>query len=126
MAQQKEEERSAFCTICPRPEEVTHLLESLGIVLDFSMPAESEGAYMHLPPLPAQFHYEGPGALHVIYLAGPDIALDGECFPNHKSRFWLYGGHDLALFQQVASVLAVRWSLTWQRHVPSSSLQDVA
>jgi hypothetical protein len=126
MAQQIDEERSAFCATCPQPADVSNVLTSLGCVLAFTMQAEDEGAYMHLPPLPAQFHFEGPGGLHVIYLAGPDIALDGENFPEHKSRFWLYSGHDQAVFQQVSSKLSVRWSLSWQRGGSSSSLADVA
>ena len=126
MVQHKETEYAAFCTTCPRPEEVTNVLASLGFVLDFTMPAEDEGAYMHLPPLQAQFHFEGPGGVHAIYLAGQDIPIDGECFPDHRSRFWLYGRHDQAGFQQVASVLAVRWSLSWQRNGSSSALEDVA
>jgi hypothetical protein len=126
MAHQKDEERSALCATCPQPVEVSNVLASLGCVLAFSMPAEDEGAYMHLPPLPAQFHFEGPGGLCVIYLAGPDVALDGECFPDHESRFWLYGGHDQTVFQQVASMLTVRWSLNWQHSGSSSSLADVA
>ena len=126
MVHQNDEERSAFCTTCPSPIEVSNVLASLGCVLAFSMPAEQEGAYMHLPPLPAQFHYEGPGGLCVIYLAGPDIALDGECFPAHTSRFWLYGDHDQAVFQRVASKLAIRWSLGWQHSGSSFTLADVA
>jgi len=126
MVHQNEEERSAFCATCPSPMEVSNVLASLGCVLAFTMPAELEGAYMHLPPLPAQFHYEGPGGLRVIYLAGPDIALDGECFPEHESRFWLYGDHDQTVFQQVASKLSVRWSLSWQHNGSSTSLGNVA
>ena len=126
MIHQHDEERSAFCATCPQPVDVSNVLVSLGCVLAFSMPAEHEGAYMHLPPLPAQFHYGGPGGLRVIYLAGPDIALDGECFPEHESRFWLYGDHNQTAFQQVASALSVRWSLSWQHSGSSSSLADVA
>lgn len=127
MVRKHEDERSAFCATCPQPAEVSKVLSNLGCSLAFSMPAESEGAYMDLPPLPAQFHYEGPGSLRVIYLAGPDIALDGERFPVHQSRFWLYGDHNQVAFGQVASVLAVRWSLTWQRRGCSSpSLEEVA
>jgi hypothetical protein len=127
MVRQKEEEHSAFCATCPQPADVSKVLSSLGCSLAFSMPAEDEGAYMHLPPLPAQFHYEGPAGVRVIYLAGPDIALDGERFPEHQSRFWLYGDHDQAAFGQVASVLAIRWQLKWQRSDRSSlSLEEVA
>jgi hypothetical protein len=126
MVYQQEEERSAFCATFPQPADVSNVLADLGCSLAFSMPAEDEGAYMDLPPLPAQFHYEGPSGLRVIYLAGPDIALDGERFPTHESRFWLYGDHTQAAFQQVASVLAVRWSLRWQRSGSSSSLGEVA
>ena len=126
MVHQHEDERSAFCATCPQPVDVSKVLASLECSLAFSMPAENEGAYMDLPPLPAQFHYEGPGGLRVIYLAGPDIALDGERFPEHQSRFWLYGDHTQAAFQQVASRLSVRWSLRWQRNGASSSLGEVA
>jgi hypothetical protein len=126
MVYQPEEERSAFCATCPQPTDVTNVLANLGCVLSFTMPAEDEGAYIDLPPLPAQFHYEGPGSLRVIYLAGPDVALDGERFPEHGSRFWLSGDHDQAAFQQIASKLSVRWSLRWQRSGSSSSLVEVA
>jgi hypothetical protein len=126
MVHQQEEERSAFCATCPQPLDVSNVLASQDCSLAFSMPAEDDGVYMDLPPLPAQFHYEGPGNLREIYLAGPDTALDGERFPAHRSRFWLYGDHTQAAFQQVASVLAVRWSLTWQRSSSSSSLEHVA
>ena len=127
MVHQSEDERSAFCATCPQPTDVSNLLASQGCSLAFSMPAEDEGAYMDLPPLPAQFHYEGPGGVRVIYLAGPDVALDGERFPAHQSRFWLYGDHDQAAFGQIASVLSVRWSLTWQGCGCSSpSLEEVA
>src|SRR5690348_4307830 len=126
MVYQHEDERSAFCATCPQPAEVSKVLSNLGCSLAFSMPAESEGAYMDLPPLPAQFHYEGPGGLRVIYLAGPDIALDGERFPAHESRFWLYGNHTQVAFQQIASRLSVQWSLRWQRRSSASSMKDVA
>jgi hypothetical protein len=126
MVHQNEEERTAFCATCPQPVDVSEVLSKLGCSLAYSMPAEDEGAYMDLPPLPAQFHYEGPGGLRVIYLAGPDIALDGERFPEHKSRFWLYGDHTQADFQHVASVLAIKWLLRWQRCDSPSSLDHVA
>jgi hypothetical protein len=126
MAHHEKHELSAFCSMCLLPEEVSHVLERFGFVLGFTLPAEDDGAYMHLPPLPAQFHYDGPGGMRVIYLAGPDMALDGECFPEHQSRFWLCRGHDHAAFQRIASVLAVRWSLMWQRREPSGSLHDAA
>jgi hypothetical protein len=127
MVHQHEDERSAFCATCPQPTDVSKVLSSLGCSLAFSMPVEDERAYMDLPPLPAQFHYEGPGSLRVIYLAGPDIALDGERFPEHQSRFWLSGDHNQAPFQQVASKLSVRWSLHWQRcGSTSASLEEVA
>jgi hypothetical protein len=127
MVHQQEDERSAFCATCPQPADVSKVLSSLGCSLAFSMPAEGDGAYMDLPPLPAQFHYEGPGGMRVIYLAGSDIALDGERFPEHQSRFWLSGDHNQATFQQVASILSVRWSLHWQRcGSASASLEDVA
>jgi hypothetical protein len=127
MVHQQEEELSAFCATGPQPDEVTNVLAGLGCSLAFSMQAEDEGAYMHLPPLPAQFHYEGPGGVRVIYLAGSDIALDRERFPEHRSRVWLFGDHDQASFGQAASVLALRWQLSWQRTgCSSSSFDEVA
>src|SRR5438876_11386682 len=78
MVHQQEDERSAFCATCPEPTDVSKVLAGQGCSLVFCMKAEDEGAYMDLPPLPAQFHYEGPGGVRVIYLAGPDVARDGE------------------------------------------------
>jgi hypothetical protein len=114
MAQQKGEELSAFCATCPLPEDVSTVLGSLGFLLAFTMPAEEHGTYMHLPPLPAQFHYDGPCGTEVIYLAGRDTPLEGEVFPFHASRFWLYTGADAQAFQLTMSTLAFRYQFTWR------------
>jgi hypothetical protein len=83
MIHQNDEERWAFCETCPQPEDVSNVLASLGCSLAFTMPAEHEGAYMHLPPLPAQFHYEGPGGLHVALYFAWSFYPFGEWVGNH-------------------------------------------
>src|SRR5436305_461002 len=82
-------ERQAFCATCPSAEEVSTLLATLGFSLDFQLDAQYTS---QLPLLPAQYHYQDVCGTEVIYLAGRDVALDGEQFPPHASRFWLYAG----------------------------------
>ena len=111
---------TAFCASCPAPGAVTTFLHDVGLHLAFKMDALHYAAYKRLHDLPAQYHYQANG-VEVIYLAGQDCPLDGECLPRHASRFWAYPGADAEAFQQLISTLAVRWSLTWQRldHTPS-------
>ena len=116
MAQMKTTAKAltAFCATCPAPETVTAFLHGLGLRLDFHLEAVHYAAYEHLPDLPAQYHYHSRG-IEVIYLAGTDSPLDGERFPRHASRFWVYPGVDGAAFRRVVRVLSARWLLTWQR-----------
>jgi hypothetical protein len=111
---------TAFCASCPAAEEVTAALSPLGFTLAFQMRADTARAYTDLPPLPAQYHYEGPHGASVIYLAGKDMPCLGDederdwgAFPPHASRFWLYAGADAGAHEQTAQVLTSAWALTW-------------
>src|SRR5436190_7799573 len=96
--------RTAFCAICPAPEAVTAFLLGLGLRLTFQLGAVHYAAYLQLPDLPAQYHYQAKGG-EVMYLAGEDTPLDGECLPRHASRFWAYPGADADAFQQIIATL---------------------
>jgi hypothetical protein len=116
----------AFCQTCPTAEAVTTLLEGLGFSLSFQMDAMRYPAYTQLPDLPAQYHYSDEYGTQVIYMVGRDTPLDGERFPRHASRFWVYPGADAGAFRRVVSVLAIRWLLTWQRSPRPHAQADVA
>jgi hypothetical protein len=122
---QQADELEAFCLSCPAPEEMTTFLERLGMRLDFQMDAFLPPAYSELAQLPAQFHFEGPAGMSIIYLAGEDSAPEeGERLPPHKSRFWAFPGADPHVFGWITRRLAVQWSCTWRRL--SQACQDVA
>ena len=106
----------AFCQTCPHPQDVTTVLQSLGFRVGFQMNADDQQAYMQLKPLPAQIHYEGPGGMNIVYLAGEDIDIDDEhVFPKHASRFWLYcAGEPEQTFQYTLDTLANAFSLSWE------------
>ena len=61
-------ELEAFCPICPPAEQVSALLSTLGFTLTFQM--QEQDALVHLPALPAQYHYKDACCTEVIYLAG--------------------------------------------------------
>ncbi len=124
MAHTKVYALEAFCATCPTDQEVTNLLQALGFELVFHMGAEVLPAYEQLPPLPAQFHFQDRRGTEAIFLAGPDVNLDGILLPEHASRFWLYPGADAAGYWHVAHVLALTWSLSWRAE--SSAHQHVA
>ncbi len=107
----RRQELSAFCSTCPDPADVTRILAELGFRLTFHMPAKGPA----FERIPAQYHYrlDGDGC-EVIYLAGKDLPDEGERFPKHQSRFWVYGGADLSVVERVTQTLAARWSFTWQ------------
>jgi hypothetical protein len=118
-------ERSPFCTTCPFVDEVTGVIAPLGYTLVFQMKADTARAYRDLPPLPAQYHYEGPHGASVIYLAGKDIPILGDdddepasdglrSYPEHGSRFWIAApnAHAVLLVLRVLSRLG---ALKWQR-----------
>jgi hypothetical protein len=115
---------TAFCSICPNPEEVTTILSGLGFRLIFQMDAILYPASSEAPDLPAQYHFADQHGTEVIYLAGTDAAMDGESFPKHQSRWWLYPGADAGASRQIISMLTTRWLLTWQR-IDSVSTQGI-
>ena len=118
-------ELEAFCLSSLTKEEVTTFLERLGMRLDFQMDAFLPPAYSELARLPAQFHFEGPAGMSIIYLAGEDSAPEeGERLPPHRSRFWAYPGADAHVFGWITQSVAHRWSFTWLR-LPQAR-QDVA
>jgi hypothetical protein len=117
-------ELTAFCPTCLPPEGVTFLLQSLGFRLDFQMGAVIYPAYTQTPGLPAQYHYREKYGTEIIYLAGRDVALNGERFPRHASRFWVYPGSDAGACQRIVAVMAVRWLLTWLRSPRPNALAD--
>ncbi len=117
-------ELEAFCTTCPPAEEVSALLATLGFTLSFQM--QEQHALMHLPALPAQYHYRDACGTEVIYLAGRDTPLEGEVFPFHASRFWLYAGADAQAFQLTLSTLALRYRFTWRTPSEYAAHEEVA
>ena len=127
MAHTQTGELAAFCSICPTPEAVTSILQGLGFRLTFQMEAVVYRAYTQMPDLPAQYHFRDEHGTEVIYLAGRDAPLDGERFPRHQARFWLYAGSDTAACKRVLSALTAKWLLTWQQMEASvPGFQDVA
>ena len=106
-------ELEAFCATCPPVEQVSALLATLGFTLTFHMDAV-QSPCAEVPPLPAQYHYKDAYGTEVIYLAGRDTPLEGEVFPFHASRFWLYAGADAQAFQLTMSTLALRYGFAWR------------
>jgi hypothetical protein len=116
-------ERNPFCATCPFVDEVTGVLAPFGYTLIFQMKADTARAYTDLPPLPAQYHYEGPCGASVIYLAGKDVPILGDKddepssaqphpYPEHRSRFWIAAldAHTVSLVLRVLSRLgALKW-----------------
>jgi hypothetical protein len=103
---------TAFCSTCPAADEVTEALTLLGFALVFQLDADDNQAYLHLAPLPAQFHYRNDHGTEVVYLAGVDQE-DEQPAPPHASRFWLYAGANANAQERAAEVLAATWSLRW-------------
>jgi hypothetical protein len=118
MITQREQGLEAFCQACPPPEEVTAFLSLVGFRLVFQLPAYQPSATSEVAPLPAQFHYERYDGMSVIYLEGPDRAEDeGERFPPHASRWWVYAGSNPSALGHLTRVLKLRWNCSW--HHPS-------
>ena len=103
---------TAFCMALPAAAEVTGALAPLGFALTFQMKADTDQAYLHLAPLPAQYHYRDSHGTEVIYLAGVDHE-DEHPAPPHASRFWLYAGADAGAHARAAQVLTTAWALPW-------------
>ena len=121
-------ELEAFCATCPPPQDVTALLAKMGFRLAFQMEAQDDlKAVVHLPALPAQYHYKDASGAEVIYLAGRDTPLEGgEVFPFHASRFWLYPGANAQGFQLARSMLALSFQLSWTDPSEPAIQQEVA
>jgi hypothetical protein len=122
-AQQPELE--AFCATCPPVEQVSALLATLGFTLTFHMDAV-QSPCAEVPALPAQYHYKDASGTEVIYLAGCDTPLEGEVFPFHASRFWLYAGADTQAFQLTMSTLAISYLYTWRVPCEYAAHEEVA
>jgi hypothetical protein len=113
---QPAQELEAFCRTCPTPQEVTAFMRTLGFTLVFQMPAYLPSASSAVAPLPAQFHYERPDGMSVMYLAGQDRTdEEGERLPPHASRWWACAGADPDALGRVTRALALKWSCTWRR-----------
>ena len=106
---------TAFCSTCPHPQEVTTILSRLGFSLTFYMDAILYPASSEALDLPAQYHFADQHGTELIYLEGRDTPMDGELFPAHQSRWWLYPGADAEVFRQIINLLTARWLITWQR-----------
>ena len=125
--QQPTTELEAFCATCPPAEEVSALLAKLGFTLSFHMGVQNDlSTLVHLPALPAQYHYKDVSGTEVIYLAGHDTPLEGEVFPFHASRFWLYPGADIQAFQLALSTLALSYHFTWRAPCEYAAHEEVA
>lgn len=130
---------TAFCTSCPKPEEVEKILQNLGFRLSFFLSASSADTSTNssLPPLPAQYHFEDEIGTYITYLAGVDVPClaDGEDdpeqrkvyrYPLHASRFWLTpGGRELAA-RQVRDTLSIAWALNWQGLREKQPIEEAA
>jgi hypothetical protein len=103
---------TGYCATCPSPDEVTAVLVQLGFTLIFQLEADDDQAYLHLAPLPAQFHYRDHHGMEVIYLAGVDQDEEQPA-PPHASRFWMYAGADEHALKRATQVLSATWVLTW-------------
>jgi hypothetical protein len=123
--QQSITELDAFCSTCPSPEEVTAQLAKLSFRLEFQMDEQRDHAFQ-LPPLPAQYHYKDASGNEALFLAGRDIPLDGERFPPHASRFWLYAGADMQAFTLAQTTMALQWQFTWRTPSEQAAEQEVA
>src|SRR6266852_210881 len=120
-------EVEAFCPTCPPPQEMSALLDKLGFHLAFQMEAQDDlNTLVHLPALPAQYHYKDVCGTEVMYLAGHDTPLEGEVFPFHASRFWLYPGADVQVYQLTKSTLALSYQFTWCAPCEYATHEEVA
>jgi hypothetical protein len=108
-------DQTAYCATCPSADEVTAVLAPLGFILVFEMNADDDQAYLHLAPLPAQFHFRNDDGTEVIYLAGVDQA-DEQPASRHAARFWIYAGADTGARERVTQLLSATWTLTWAEH----------
>jgi len=99
---------TAFCSHRLDPQVLTQALSPLGFRLSLYL---QEKTYSNLPPAPAQYHYQHVDGTEVIYLHGEDA--DDHTAPAHAARLWLYVGHDIHTAQQVMSLIARQFALSW-------------
>lgn len=120
-------ELHAFCATCPPAENVTARLSRMGFRLAFQMEAQDDlKSGERLPALPAQYHYKDAFGNEVLYLAGQDTPLEGESYPRHASRFWLYLGADTQAFQYAQAMLALSYQFTWRVPCGDATHEEVA
>ncbi len=120
-------ERHAFRATCPSPQEVTALLAKLGFRLAFQMEAQDDlKSGERLPALPSQYHYRDAFGTEVLYLAGRDTPLEGECYPLHASRFWLYAGANPQVFHLAQTRLSLSYQFTWRVPCEDAAYEEVA
>lgn len=132
-------EQTAFCRTCPALEAVARLLAQLGFTLTYTRSAEVAQEYLHLPPLPAQYHFEDDWGTQVQFLAGPDTPLladDGddedqlpvECasYPCHSSRFWLIPGANELVTRRVQEALAAQLAFRWDEREHANVVEHAA
>lgn len=120
-------ELHAFCATCPPAPDVTALLIKLGFRLAFQMEARDDlRSGIPLPALPAQYHYKDAYGTEVLYLAGTDTPLEGERYPRHAGRFWLYAGANPQAFRLVQTMLALTYQFTWRVPCEDAIHEEVA
>ena len=102
----------AFCSSCPNPNEVAAVLQGFGFQSTFTMKAVVRRKTT--VSIPAQYHFEGPDGMEILYLAGRDVGDEKTRLPRHESRFWAFPGADSTRYRLVISILASRWTLHWQ------------
>lgn len=126
MLQKPLRDLEAFCVTCPAATEVTTTLKALGFTLTFQMAEVVSPESSDIPALPPQYHYSDDNGTEVVYLAGPDIPLEGECYPPHASRFWLWPGANEHAFTQTAFCLASKYHLCWLAEHPAQITKQSA
>lgn len=103
----------AFCERCPAASDVAETLQTLGFRLTYQMSAVVSPESSNIPALPPQYHYTDDYGTEVAYLAGFDTPMEGEWYPPHKSRFWLWPGANAQAYTQTAFLLVSKYHLRW-------------
>lgn len=113
MSQPALRDLEAFCHHCPKESDVTAILQTLGFRLAFQMGPFTPPESSDVPALPPQYHYADQHGTEIVYLAGRDTPEDGERFPFHASRFWLWPGADAQAHARSATLLASTYHFRW-------------
>ena len=106
------QELEAYCFGCPNVDEVEEVLRRFGFRLTFTMPAVKRR--LTQTSLPAQYHFQGPDGMELLYLAGRDVGNEQRRLPPHQSRFWAVAGSSPQTYTSVLAALAKHWALQWQ------------